>query len=93
LGIPLGNVAILLLGLGCWRARLPAGLTGLSLALASTGLLGYVGLIVLTAAGGHGVAAAERVADYAVFVWMAGIGVWLVASGDPGPAEDGALPR
>lgn len=86
LGIPFANLGMLLLGLSAWRARPRVG--RFSAGLGALGLLGYLALLALSASA-HGVGAAERVADYPMIAWMAGLGGGCAAGAR---AVTGAMP-
>lgn len=75
-GIPCADIGILLLGLAVWHTRRGVGV--FSVCLGVLGLLGYLALLALTTSP-HGVGTAERVADYAMVVWMVGLGIGCVA--------------
>jgi hypothetical membrane protein len=85
LGIACASIGILLLGVAVRPTR--RGLAAFSFAVGSVGLAGLLGGLPISILGlGHGLGAAERVADYPAFVWMVVLGIWMVRtsrSSDP----------
>lgn len=73
LNIPMGNVALLLLGFATWKWRRWVGVTSIVMAL--IGFSGVaVGPALLALTGGHGDGLAERVSAYPIIAWMVVVG-------------------
>jgi hypothetical membrane protein len=74
LGIPFGDLGILLLGLAIWKTA-----RGWALFSAFLGALGLVSVVLLVANPQLGVGTVERLADYPPPVWLAAMGTTIVA--------------
>jgi hypothetical protein len=75
-GIPSGNVDMVLLGLAVLRERQRVGI--FSVVLVGAGLLAMPAGSLVVLAVGHGTGAAERVTNYPLIAWMVVLGVSLV---------------
>ena len=82
LGIPAGNLAVLLLGAACWPSR--RGWAVASWVLGGLGLIGF--LLQVGAPHVLGVGTAERLAESTTVVWLMARGAVLLLRPEPSPA-------